>query len=406
MLRRREVLRGALGLGALTACRREAPPVLARAPIALSKHPYVQLVGARAARLRFETRVEEALGVRLERGGEIVEVEPTLSSADVSYERTHFEASDDFFPDYPGLHVVQEIVIDDLEPGELLGFEVLAASPSRGSFRAPPAAEAAVRLGFIADTSWPLSELPAQTLAGAAPDVIVHGGDLQYQASPFDSWSGMSHAFAPLTSRALVHMIVGNHESEDGGEIEQMYDRLYLGQGEGAPTTRHFAFSYGGLRVICLDSETGSLAEPGDPQLEWLDLELTASAAARATIVAFHRPVYTLSKHVPGSTTVRDALHQRFVDHGVKLVLSGHAHCYERFLVDGIPYVVDGGGGALLYDPDEGIAEAEMLRPGESALRVTAEESRGVTLIDLDEAGLLSLTRLDETGAVTEQVTL
>jgi 3',5'-cyclic AMP phosphodiesterase CpdA len=409
MLRRRQVIRGAIGLGAAgLACRREAAPLVLPAPITLSKHPYVQIVGARAARLRFETRIEEAVTVRLARGGETIDVVPTLSSAEVTYERTHIEASDDFYPDYPGLHVVQEIVIDDLDPGEVVGWEVLAHDVANGSFRATPAPDAKVRLGWIADTSWPYSELPASTLAAAAPDVVVHGGDLQYQASPFDSWGGMSQALAPLTSQAPIQMVVGNHEFEDGGEIEQMYDRLYLGQGEGSPATRHFAFSYGGLRIICLDSETGGLAEPGDEQLPWLEAELSAAASSAdvaATIVAFHRPVYSLSKHVPGSTTVRDALHPLFLAYGVPLVMCGHAHCYERFEVDGIQYVVDGGGGALLYDPDEGVEEAEMLRPGESALRVASEKSRGVTLIDFED-GALSLTRLDETGTVTEQLAL
>ena len=409
MLRRRQVIHGAIGVGAATAglaCRRDPAPLVVPAPVTLSKQPYVQIVGARAARLRFETRVDEALTVRLDRGGDRSEVVPTLSPAQVSYERTHIEASDVYFPDYPGLHVVQEILLDDLDPGELVSWEVLADTVVSGSFRAPPAPDAPVRLGWIADTSWPESELPAATLAAASPDVVVHGGDLQYQANPFDSWGGMSHAFSPVSSRAPIHFAVGNHEFEDGGEIEQMYDRLFLGQGEGMPATRYFAFSYGGMRIICLDSETGGLAEPGDEQLPWLEAELAAASAdVTATIVAFHRPVYTLSKHVPGSTVVRDALHPLFLAHGVQLVLCGHAHCYERFVVDGVHYVVDGGGGALLYDPDEGIEEAEMLRPGESSLRVASDKSRGVTLVDL-EGGALSLTRLDESGAVIEALDL
>lgn len=409
MLRRRQVLHGAIGIGALSACRsEETPPVVAPEPVVLSKQPYVHVVGPRSVRLRFETRVDRAVPVRLTRGDEANELVPTSSPAQVTYERTQFEPSDDFFPDYPGLHVVQEIVIDDLEPGEIVGWEVLTDVPVAGSFRASPAADAKVRLGWIADTMWPESAKPARTLADAAPDVVVHGGDLQYQTSPFDSWGGMSQALAPITARAPLHFVVGNHEFEDGGEIEQMYDRLYLGQGDGAPNTRYFAFSYGGLRVICLDSETGGLAEPGDPQLDWLDAELAAAAADASvveTIIAFHRPVYTLSKHAPGSTTVRDAIHARCLAHGVRLVLSGHAHCYERFEVEGVHYVIDGGGGAFLYDPDEDIEAVERLRPGESALRVISDKSRGVTLVDLED-GALSLTRLRDDGSVVEALTL
>ena len=37
-------------------------------------------------------------------------------------------------------------------------------------------------------------------------------------------------------------------------------------------------------------------------------------------------------------------------EHDVDLVLNGHDHNYERLMVNGIPYVVTGGGGAPLRD--------------------------------------------------------
>ena len=41
--------------------------------------------------------------------------------------------------------------------------------------------------------------------------------------------------------------------------------------------------------------------------------------------------------------------------HRVDLVVSGHDHLYQRGEVDGIRYIVSGGGGASLYQPSCGV---------------------------------------------------
>lgn len=409
MIERRRLLQGGLGLVAVGCSSDPAagPTIVTPAGLpALSKEPYVQRIGATAARLRFETRVEEALTVRVRRAAGDVDLEPSLSPREVTYRRDFLAPDPNYFPDEPGLHVLQEVVIDDLAPGEEVAWEVLAETTTTGSFLASPAPDVAVRLGWLADTSWPMSQASADVLAAEAPDVFLHGGDIQYQSNPLDTWRGMTRCLAPITGAAMAHFIVGNHEFEDGDEIEQMYDRLFLGQGDGMPTSRHFAFGFGGLHLLCLDTETNNLADDA-AQLAWLDAQLDALGPdVRQAIIAFHRPVYSLSKHSPGSTATRDAIHQRCLEHGVRLVLCGHAHCYERFEVDDVTYVVDGGGGSLLYDVNEGLEETEMLRPGESDLRVAVSESRGGLRIDLTAAGTLEVARLEAEGGVSDAFTI
>ena len=46
---------------------------------------------------------------------------------------------------------------------------------------------------------------------------------------------------------------------------------------------------------------------------------------------------------------MRQAWHDKFSGAGVPLVLSGHSHNYERLVVDGVTYVVTGGGSSQLY---------------------------------------------------------
>jgi predicted phosphodiesterase len=391
------------------AARRDAgpPPV----PRGITKGPYVQLLGAGAARVRFETRFDEPTPLVVERASGTTTPTLTRLPQTLSYARDLF-GDPQYRPDQPGLHVVHEAVLEGLEPGEEVRWTAMPneGEPVSGTFRAAVDASTGFRLGWISDTSFPVAEMGIGTLASKLPDLVIHGGDITYQANPFDTWNTMAHGMGPLFARAPVHFCVGNHEFEDQDEISVQYDRLFAGQGDAGGSPRYFAFTYGAVRFLCIDTESGELASMDEPQLAWLDAELAAVDAdpsLRFAIAAFHRPTYTLSRHAPRDTVVRELLHQRFVAHGVPLVLAGHVHAYERFAVDGIQYVIDGGGGAILYDPDQRRDEVEMLRPGESALRQHAERGLGVTTVDVAADGILTVRRWGaEDGAMQDEVVI
>ena len=50
---------------------------------------------------------------------------------------------------------------------------------------------------------------------------------------------------------------------------------------------------------------------------------------------------------------MRQALHPLFERYGVDVVFNGHKHNYERNEVNGVTYIVTGGGGAPLYAMQE-----------------------------------------------------
>jgi len=68
------------------------------------------------------------------------------------------------------------------------------------------------------------------------------------------------------------------------------------------------------------------------------------------SVVITHVPPFTSSViHPADSLPVRQAWHNKFASAHVPLVLSGHSHNYERLAVDGVTYVVTGGGSSELY---------------------------------------------------------
>ena len=414
---------GGVGAGLIVGCGLEVgledggfdagrPPRIDAGPRpGLSKPPYVQLVGPQRARLRFETRLDHAAVVRVSVDGSApVSHDPTRSAVDLDYARPALSAR--VIADDPGLHVLHEVLLEELPPGAEVSWVVEPpdADPIEGRLRAPAASGQPFRVGWLADTMQ-LGELSAarsaEVLAAQRPDVALHGGDITYWTNPLDTWNGITAALAPLTALTPLHFIVGNHELEAMDEVTLQYDRLYGGQGDPGAAVRYFAYTYGGVRFVCIDTESGGLREMDSAQLAWLDAELARvddDPDLRFAVVGFHRPTYTLSRHAPSSTEVRELLHARFVAHRVPLVLSGHVHAYERFAVDGVTYWIDGGAGAVLYDPDQDRDEVEAMRPGESALRQAVSRSHGVTTIDVDEDGLTVRRLANEDAGVQDEV--
>lgn len=106
----------------------------------------------------------------------------------------------------------------------------------------------------------------------------------------------------------------------------------------------------------------------GGVQGNWLK-ESLAESTAIWKIVVMHRPPYTSeSTYTPGIPSMR----WPFRAWGADLVISGHGHNYERLLVDGLPYIVAGTGGAALRGFGTPVSGSLVRLQKFGALRVTA----------------------------------
>lgn len=410
---------------------------------AIQKGPYIQFLDRTTARLRFETRIDETTKVHVEREGRTTAHVPDRVAEDLDYHRPGLTTPR---PDHPGLYVLHTLMIENLVPSETVSYAIMQKSgdPICGSFVAPPPPNTAFRLGWISDTMFPFTKDAIARLQEKAPDLVLHGGDIVYDVNPLDTWNEFFAVLQRLSLSAPVHFNVGNHEYESMNEIVVQYDRLFEGQGAASHTDetgkdtsidsygrpkRYHRFSYGGVRFICLDTES-RIPEPEDyingelieedsdgarelyaedsEQMSWLQKELDqakADANVQHIVVSFHRPMFSFSKYglLGDSVIRRDALHQRFVDAGVSIVICGHAHCFEFFEVDGIPYVIDGGGGALRVDPNERKDEILDERPEEEAYRLHFERTYGVTTIDFEANGAFTIQRFEDKAGLPAQ---
>ena len=370
----------------------------------ITKPPFLQ-IGDGEVELRFETSMADPLAVRLTGdGSEPVEQTPQTTTREVDFRwppadddgESPFESD---LPDQPGTYTIQRTSFDDLTPGADYQWAIDRGDGEtvEGSFRAPPQPSDPFSFAFFGDTMLPNSAKVGSLVAEQAPDLVLHGGDIQYQSNPFDTYTGLFNSFTDTMALAPMHFCVGNHEEEGQNEFELFYERIFAARPKGSPV-RYHSFDYGGIRFVMLDSE--ATFNEGTDQYRWLEQTLAdaeSDSDIAFPVVAFHRPFFTFSKSAPSFQT-RQVFHPLFQQYGVPLVLTGHNHCFERFEADGITYIVDGGGGAGLYPPDYNKDSVLKSHPDDADYRKASDFSHGATFASVAGDGTMELHRLDIDG--------
>jgi hypothetical protein len=182
------------------------------------------------------------------------------------------------------------------------------------------------------------------------PSLVLLTGDVVYPKGGYGSYG--PNFFAPyreLLKTAPILPALGNHDvaTRDG---EPYLGTFKLPRNNPRNTERYYSFDKGNAHFVSLDSELYHDDGEGSPaaQKAWLARDL-ASTGKPWKFVYLHRPLYSSSEH--GSDTgIRKDLEPVLSRNGVDIVFSGHDHDYERTeKIEGVTYVVTGGGGQRLY---------------------------------------------------------
>jgi len=131
---------------------------------------------------------------------------------------------------------------------------------------------------------------------------------------------------------------IGDHDDHQG----HVKDELAYFKMPG----KYYQVSYGPVDFFVLNT-TFFVRSP--EQRAWIAKTL-AQSKARWKIVVAHHPLYSSGRN--GNTEgLRAILEPLLIKNHVDLYLAGHDHDYERFQpVQGVEYIVSGGGGSYLYD--------------------------------------------------------
>lgn len=209
----------------------------------------------------------------------------------------------------------------------------------------------------------------ANDVAAQNPAYVIHVGDApetgegdsyrsQWKSMYFDPATNLLNGvvYSQPTHRPAVPVIPvqGNHEYAGSGTHWYYSYMSVPNNGVSGDAEKYFSFTYGnvfniGLNTVADDypSEAPSYA-PGSNQYNWLVSQLQSTAFQNATwhVVYMHHPAYTWCQGHSESANVQNYLVPLFEQYGVDMVFYGHSHVYERYVNNGVQYVLSGGGGA------------------------------------------------------------
>ena len=178
-------------------------------------------------------------------------------------------------------------------------------------------------------------------IAAIDPVAVFHTGDLVNDGRVAGDWVTFNNIASQLATGTPIYPALGNHEYESS----LYFDNFTLPGNE----RWYLIDNIDGFNFIVLDTESN--ISQGSAQYQWLESELSASVSSTDfTIVTFHYPIYSTGEHGSDVRQIGDILEPIFEQYGVDAVFNGHDHNYERSTVNGIRYIVTGGGGAPLRD--------------------------------------------------------
>lgn len=187
-------------------------------------------------------------------------------------------------------------------------------------------------------TNYTIHRQLAGKVKETAPDLVINVGDFVESGERMSDWRIFFDAERELLANAPFYPVLGNHEQNS-----PLYFSLLSLPGN----KRWYSFDSGPVHFVALDVVFSGY-RLGSEQYTWLEQDLKETSRPWK-IVYFHFPPYSFSAYRPGIEAVRRTLPPLFERYGVQLVLSGHDHYYQRNQVNGLTYIVTGGGGAPLH---------------------------------------------------------
>lgn len=253
----------------------------------------------------------------------------------------------------------------------------------------PDASAPLVRLAALGDAgtrgrdqALVAKQIAAADKQGRPFDALLIAGDLVYEEGEADlTEASVIHPYAETFKVDEIIPTVGNHdiESDEANEIMRRLGRPGM----------TFSANVGPVQVLSLNSNSVN-----DNQTQWLRQTLPAAASPTTWVIPLlHHPAYSSGEH-GSEKPVQKQWSPLFAQYGVKLVLAGHDHNYERTTPQGgVTYITTGGGGA------------ELRAVGRSAF--TATSARKHHFVDLSVfADRIEGRAIDKQGQVFDTFTI
>jgi hypothetical protein len=251
------------------------------------------------------------------------------------------------------------VVLPSLQPSTQYRYRVEGGHETSWFTSAPqPDGEGPIRVVVYGDnrTNGGDHALVARAAAAERPQLALHTGNMVASARENSLWRVWFEEERDLLAHAPIVATVGNQEIADTGAA---YARFF--QRRDRPP--YASLDYGPVHVVVLDAfemragATPHLGGISDVQKAWFEEDVRGVSPDRHVWVLVHQgpfahPAENDKQGNGGSEEVRAAIAAAHKIHPIEAVFAGHHPFYERGEIDGIRYLVLGGGGAPLEEPD------------------------------------------------------
>lgn len=208
-------------------------------------------------------------------------------------------------------------------------------------------------------------------------DNIYENGDIKKHGKAY-----FTDMYAPLIQGGAQFIVaLGNHDRRGGFQDDQV--RFFKMPGY------YYVVHKPDIDFFVLDTNTFS---KDDLQRKWLEKAL-ADSKASWKIVLGHHPIYSSGEHGVNPLLLK-TLEPILVQGGADFYLAGHDHDYERLApIQGVQYIVSGGGGAWLRGFDRILPQSCVRR-----------EVHHFLSFELDASGITMQVH-DKNGTIIDQAT-
>jgi hypothetical protein len=215
----------------------------------------------------------------------------------------------------------------------------------------------------------------ADLMVGWDPNLYLFGGDNAYNSGTTQEVEDAWEMWAEEIDDELVIAALGNHDLDTADGAAHVAKFPYF-----PGNKRYFIVEEGPVAFVIINSgfsTAGAIVEPdwvGEDSTQWQALarSLELVKAKFKVAILHHSPYTSATTYTPGKTEWR----LPWSKYGIDLVLSGHSHVYERLLVDTVPHIVCGTGGASLvtFTPSGSVLSQSVKRIATAygALKITA----------------------------------
>jgi hypothetical protein len=163
----------------------------------------------------------------------------------------------------------------------------------------------------------------AALLAGIPGEIFTAGDNSNEDGAAWQYQKCFDESWGQFKDR--LHPAAGNHDYYTPG-AQPYY--AYFGAAAGNPGEGWYSYDTGGWHIVVLNSNCNDVACGKDSaQIAWLRADLAASGA-QCTLAVWHHPRW--SSGLAGSDGRMSPAYRVLYEYGAEVVVSGHAHDYER----------------------------------------------------------------------------